>query len=142
MSKGQISFGFTIAEAVISFLLVMGIVSGVSIRSGDFIARETVDLQVERIDNAALALNSVPQGHVEIDLDAKNSYYFRYSDNNVSLNYSGVVKSKPMSSNLIGYDSVEGPRQFSEIQGELCLKKKIESDQEILEFKVEGCSNE
>lgn len=142
MKKGQISFSFTIIEAIISFLLVVGIVSGVATRSGDFIARETVDLQTERIDNAALALNSVPEGHVEINLEANQNYFFKYESGNVSLNYSGVIKEHPVSSDLVGYDSIQGPSEFTEISDNLCLKKTRESDQEILEFKVEGCSDE
>jgi hypothetical protein len=142
MKKGQISYSFTITEAVVSFLLVIGIVSGVAIRSGDFIARETVDLQAERIDNAALALTSIPEGHVEINLEAKNNYSFKYESGNVSLNYSGVVKEHPISSDLAGYDSIRAPSEFAEISSELCLKKIRDSNQEILEFNVEGCSDD
>lgn len=142
MRKGQISYPFTITEAIISFLLVMGIVTGVAIRSGDFIARETVDLQVERINNAALALTSVPEGHVEIDLEASNNYSFKYEDENLSLNYSGRVKEYPISSNLAGYDSIEAPSEFAEIDRRLCVRKVRDNSREILEFDVEGCSDE
>lgn len=142
MRKGQMSYSFTIIEAIVSFLLVIGIVSGVAIRSGDFIARETVDLQTERIDNAALALTSIPEGHVEISLDASQNYSFKYDSGNVSLNYSGVVKEHPISSDLAGYDSIRGPSEFAEISNKLCLRKVQDNNLEILEFKVEGCSDE
>ena len=142
MRKGQISYAFTITEAIISFLIVMGIVSGVAIRSGDFIARETVDLQVERINNAALALTSVPEGHVEINLEASNNYSFKYDNENLSLNYSGSVKKFPISTDLAGYDSIEGPSEFAEIESRLCVRKVRDDNQEILEFDVEGCSDE
>lgn len=142
MSKGQISVPLTITESVMTFLVILGLLSGVVIETGDFIAEKTVDLQVERINNAALALDSVSEGHLEIELDAKKSYYFRYSQGKISLNYSSKVKSLDFSDSLAQYDVVRGPNDFTKVDKNLCLKKLKEEENTVLEFKPEGCDNE
>lgn len=142
MRKGQISYPFTVTESILSFLLILGIINGVALRSGDFIARETVDLQTERIDNAALALSSVSEGHVEISFNAQKNYQFKYDQGNLTLNYSSVVKSHEFSSGLTTYDRIQAPSEFTEVKEELCIRKLQQKDQEILRFEMEGCSDE
>lgn len=140
MSKGQLSIPFTLIESVTTFIIIIGIVNGVAIRSGDFLARETVDLEIQRINNAALALNSVPEGYVEVGVEAQDTYEFKYNNGNLSLNYSNVVRSQEFPAEEAGYDEVKAPSSFTEIEDRfLCIRKSQEGDQEILEFEVGGC---
>lgn len=120
-------------------LSIFGILNGTATSTVDFVKEKTLGLQVDRVVNAAVSLNSLPRGYIELDLDR---YEFKLVNNNVTMRYNGKTDTKELRRTLTKYDSYEGPRDWKTINKSLCLRKKVDGENTILEFDTqEGCSS-
>ena len=75
MSKGQTSYPFTMAEAALTFLLVLGVAYGTQGFTEKFIKEELTDVQAERMRNSAMAVDSLPEGYIQINQDFSGYEY-------------------------------------------------------------------
>jgi len=131
--SGQAISTVTVIETFITTVLLLGIVTGAQFQSTDIIRKETLDVHVTRIENAALALTSVPTGHIEVPLN--RGYEFRYQSGEIYLRYQGEETSTRLNLLEGGYSDVDGPGSYTEVDGKICLVK----DGERLEFRPEEC---
>jgi hypothetical protein len=126
--KGQSTIPFTVIEAATTMLLILMIVYGNQAHTNDFVKQETLDLQADRVTNAALALNSVPEGFVEVDM---SGYQMKYEDSNITMKYNDKELASEIDQNMINYDNIQGPSDFKKVNGTVCLRK-TESNQLII----------
>lgn len=118
MSKGQTSYPFTMAEAALTFLLIMGVAYGTQDFTTQFVKEETTEAQVERVKNAAMAVDSLPEGHIEIDLDG---YEYKIDGGELKLSFRDTNESIDISES-VSVDNIEGADSYTELQG-LCISK-------------------
>jgi len=126
--KGQSTIPFTVIEAATTMLILLSVTYGTQVQTNEFVKSETLDLQVDRVTNAALALNSAPKGYIEVELDG---YGVKYEDRNITMNYSGSQASAEISEDMTNYESIDGPENFQDVNGVLCLRKPEENNLEI-----------
>jgi len=134
--KGQSTIPFTVIEAATTMLILLSITYGTQVETNEFVKSETLDLQVDRVTNAALALNSVPRGYIEVaDVDG---YGLKYDSGNITMNYSDSEATKALADEeLANYDGgIEGPSSFEKVEGKICLQKN-QDDKLIIE--AEAC---
>lgn len=105
-------------EAGLTFLLVIGVAYGSQGYTQQFIKEETADAQAQRVKNAAMAVDSLPRGYLELDL---TEYRFKVDNGNFSIgfrdaNHSVIIEEE------VSTNSIDGPDEFTEMDG-LCIKK-------------------
>lgn len=128
------------APAVISYMFVFVIITGVllgyNLDANKFLKKETLDLQSERIQNAALGLQSLPEGAVKMSL---TGYEFDIESREMILGYGDESVTTDLSI-LEGYSelkwSYSEPQKLDE---GLCIKKTKESGENILRFYKGDC---
>lgn len=136
MKKGLQVQPILMIEAFVTTLLVIAIMNGVIARSGDFIKHETLDLQADKVVNAALVLDSTPQGELTVPME---DYGFKYDGNKIYVSFDDSKTSRSLSLFDGSYDSVQGPPNFQLIDDHLLIRKtEGEDGEEILEFEVDG----
>lgn len=131
--KGQSTIPFTVIEAATTMLLILMIVYGNQAHTNDFIKQETLDLQVDRVTNAALALNSVPEGFVEVDM---SGYDMKYEGGNITMRYNEDEYTSEIDQDMINYYDIQGPSDFKQVNGTVCLRK---TEANHLEIAAEAC---
>ena len=119
-NKGQTTIPFTVIEAATTMLMILMIVYGNQAHTNDFVKQETLNLQVDRVTNAALALNSMHQGYVEIDM---SGYEFKYGNGNVTMRYNDKQYTSEIDQNMINYNDINGPSEFEQVNDTMCLRK-------------------
>ena len=138
-TKGQVSFPFTMIEASITFMIVLGVIFGTQSYVETFLKEETVDLQAERIANAALALDTYPEGYNELGITGYKFRVFQDGGNhNLTLKFRDKAHNQSLSS-LISADTVQGPSTLTDEIDKLCIRKSLESGNEILKFEPGAC---
>lgn len=137
-SKGISGVAILTIVALFVMGLAIGITQGTTTGSLDFTKAQSVSLQAERVTNAMLVMETVPEGHVELEM---NEYQVRYdqNDRNLSLNYSGKLGSNVIEEEMFNYDTIEGPATFQPINGSLCIQKEQESGNSVLTLNRTGC---
>lgn len=118
--KGQTTIPFTVIEAATTMLILLTLAYGTQAETNEFVKEETVSLQVDRVYNAALALNSMPRGYIEIPL---NGYGLKYDSSNITMNYSGERVTRTIENDVVNYENIDGPENFKRLNGSLCLRK-------------------
>ena len=120
------------------FVTVIGVAQGSIGGSLDFTKAQSVNLQAERVANAMLVMETVPEGYVALDM---SGYQLRYdqNDRNLSLNYSGKVGSKAINQGMITYDTIEAPNTFKPVKGTLCVQKEQRDQGSVLILNRSGC---
>ena len=131
LTKGQSTIPFTVIEGATTMLILLSIAYGTQVETNDFVKSETLDLQVDRVTNAALSLNSIPKGHIEVKMEG---YGLKYENGNITMNYSNSKVSKSIADDeLANYEGgIEGPSTFKTTEGNVCLSKTRE-DKLIIE---------
>ncbi|MFP4038547.1 MAG: hypothetical protein ACLFTA_02075 [Candidatus Nanohaloarchaea archaeon] len=132
--KAQTSYPFTMAEAGLTFLLIMGVAYGSQGFTQDFIKQEVADAQTDRVKNAAMAVDSLPQGHLELDLQ---DYEYRIDGEEFRLSYRDKNHSVDIRGSVTA-EQIIGPENYTEMEG-LCISKKPVSDEKALNFSSGGC---
>lgn len=104
----------------------------------DFTKAQSVNLQAERVTNAMLVMETVPEGHVALEM---SDYQLRYdqNDRNLSLNYSGEIGSNTIEEGMVNYNIVEGPTTFKPVNGTLCIQKEQRDAGSALVLNRSGC---
>lgn len=120
LRKGQSTIPFTVIEAATTMILILMIVYGNQAHTNDFVKQETLDLQLDRITNAALSLSSMPRGYVEVDM---SGYDMKYENDNITLRYNEEKYSAGIDEEMINYGSITGPSDFKQVNGSVCLRK-------------------
>lgn len=132
--------GVAILTIVALFILglTLSITQGSTEGSLDYTRAQTVSLQAERVSNAILVMETVPSGHVELEMD---EYQIRYdqNDRNLSLNYSGKLGSNVIEQDMVNYDTIKGPATFKPVNGSLCIQKEQDSGKSVLTLNRTGC---
>lgn len=116
-------------------MLLLGIILGSQFLTSDIVRKETLGVHVTRTENAALALSSVPNGYIEIPMNG--GYEFRWQDPQIYLRYQGEVESTTVNLLEGGYSDVDGPNEYTEVEGTMCLRKQGD----VLTFQTSPCSN-
>lgn len=130
--KGQVSYPFTMIEAVFTFILVMSVAVGSQTYTANFIAQETTDIRADRVENAALLLENYEGGSIEIDISSYDvkvegeEFYLRFEDEE------DLEEVRDLGG--IGYSNIDGPSSY-EAFNSICLGKNSDSEL-IIE---EGC---
>lgn len=134
-----------LAVLVISSLIIFGFIAPIlvdtSVSSLNFVKRELVDIQAQRVVNTAMVLESAPEGHIEMEL---KNYSIRYkpSQNNVTISYLGKTGWAVMEPWMTNYDTIDAPTskvKIDEAPYKLCLNKTIDSGTSKLTMDPEGC---
>lgn len=128
---------FTIVALALFGLMIL-VTTGSAGDSLNFTKAQSVNLQAERITNAMLVMETVPEGHIALEM---NDYQLRYdqNDRNLSLNYSGEIGSNTIEEGMVNYDVVEGPATFKPVNGTLCIQKEQRDAGSALVLNRSGC---
>lgn len=140
MRKGISGVAVLTIVAAFVMLLTMGIISGTASGSIDFTRQQSVNLQAERITNAMLVMETVPEGHMEMEM---RGYQIKYDDaqNNLSLNFSGQIGYNEVQPYMISYDNIIAPTNYEDINSSLCIQKEYQSGQSTLILNTTGCGS-
>jgi hypothetical protein len=128
MRRGQSTIPFTVIEAATTMLLILSLTYGTQVQTNSFVKEETLNLQVDRVTNAALALNSMPKGYLELKMAG---YGMKYEDSEVTMNYSGKRVTSEINESMTNYNSITGPSEFTKVNGTLCMRKTTGRSLEI-----------
>lgn len=131
-NKGQTSYPFTMAEAALTFLLVLGVAYGTQGFTEKFIKEELTGIQAERMRNSAMALDSLPEGYLQINQDF-SGYEYKVESGNLTVSFREKNESIDVASSVT-VDSIEGPDSFTEMNN-ICVQKNSNS----IEFRDGGC---
>lgn len=133
--KGQSTIPFTVIEAATTMLILLSLAYGTQAETNSFVKTETLDLQVDRVTNAALALNSVPKGFIEVKMEG---FGVKYNDSSseIVMNYSDTEASSRINESMTGYNDIQGPDSFTTVEESLCLRK---TELNYLEITVGEC---
>jgi len=97
---------------------------------------QAVDQQADRVENAAMALDSYPEGSIEVPI---KGYRFDYRSGEINISIADSFATRSVGQST-GYDQVQWkPGEPREVKSSLCLSKKASGGQELLEFEVGGC---
>lgn len=125
-------------SALAIFGLVVAVTQGSAGGSLDFTKAQSVNLQAERVTNAMMVMETVPEGHIALEM---SGYQLRYdqNDRNLSLNYSGEIGSNAIEDGMVNYNVVEGPTTFKPVNGTLCVQKEQRDAGSALVLNRSGC---
>ena len=139
VSKGLSGIAILTIVALSLLGLVIMVTQGSAGGSLDYTRAQTVSLQAERVTNAIMVMETVPEGHVQLEM---GQYQIRYdqNDRNLSLNYSGELGSNVIEPEMISYDTVNAPATFQPINGSLCIEKEQVGGNSVLTLNRTGCS--
>lgn len=132
MSKGQTSYPFTMAEAALTFLLVVGVAYGSQGFTETFIKEELTDIQAERMRNSAMALDSLPEGYIEINQDF-SGYEYKVEGGELTVSFREKNRTIDVAQNVT-VNSIQGPNSFTEME-DICVEKSSNT----IEFRQGGC---
>lgn len=120
-------------EAAFTFLIVISVVYGSQSYTEDFMRQETADAQADRIKNAALAVDSMPEGHLEVPIQ---DYEYKIEGNQLTIKFREEEQTVEL--NNINVDIINADSDFTELSG-LCIQKKYEEEDSIMEFRPGAC---
>lgn len=132
MSKGQTSYPFTMAEAALTFLLVVGVAYGTQDYTETFIKEELTDVQAERMRNSAMAVDSLPEGHLQINQDF-SGYEYKVEGGELTVSFREENKTIDVAES-VAVDNIDGPSSFTEMNN-ICVEKRSDT----IDFKEGGC---
>lgn len=132
MSKGQTSYPFTMAEAALTFLLVVGVAYGSQGFTETFIKEELTDIQAERMRNSAMALDSLPEGYIEINQDF-SGYEYKVEGGELTVSFREKNKTIDVAESVT-VNNIDGPDSFTEMEN-ICVEKSTAT----IEFRNGGC---
>ena len=138
ISKGISGAAVLTITALALFGLIVGVTQGSAGGTLEFTKAQSVGLQAERVTNAMLVMETVPEGHLALEM---KDYELRYdqNDRNLSLNFSGEIGSNDIGEGMVDYDVVEGPATFKPVNGTLCIQKEQRDAGAALVLNRSGC---
>lgn len=112
--KGKLEPVFLI-QSFFTAMLIIGIVTGIVGRTGQFVKQETVQVQAERAKNAALAVSAMQEGYVTVDI---SGYEFRYDDgeSNVYVKFRDKIANASVGLLEGSVADVQGPADFTMVE--------------------------
>lgn len=117
--KGVAGLPPIVIQGAFAALVILGILVGGSAAVNDFVKREALDINADRIATTALTMNSMENGSMEMDI---SEYDVKVEEDNISLRYLGEEAERRIEG-ATGYEELEGPIEWKTIQEEtLCLK--------------------
>ncbi|MFB6203553.1 MAG: hypothetical protein ABEK01_03610 [Candidatus Nanohaloarchaea archaeon] len=136
--KGQGSMPFTMIEAVVTFLILIGAIYTVQIDTTDYVKEETTKIQAQRLANAALVARSAPRTYMELEM---SNYLYRVKELS-SGNWRIIVKYQDTTGKAtiekdssgysdITYEETASNQDFTRIKKLLCLHKTVDGRLEI-----------
>lgn len=132
MIKAQTSYPFTMAEAALTFLLVVGVAYGSQDYTETFIKEELTEVQAERMRNAAMAVDSLPEGYLQINQDF-SGYEYKMVGGELTVSFREENKTIKIADS-VSVDNLDGPDSFTEMNN-ICIQKTSNK----IEFKDGGC---
>ncbi|MFB6158788.1 MAG: hypothetical protein ABEJ95_03955 [Candidatus Nanohalobium sp.] len=118
---------------MVNAVMILGVIIQGQGYTAQYLKEQTIDLQANRIKNAALALSTYPQGFIEIDL---KGYRFRNEGGgriNISYKETSREREIPQSTDFKGY---KGLKTQTLIEDTLCINH---SQGGFLRFKEGKC---
>lgn len=131
--KAQASYPFSMAEAGFTFLLLIGVIYGSQGYTETFMMEEAADAQADRIKNAAMALDSMPEGHLHIDI---SRYEYRIDNGELELVFRDANETVNLEKDLT-VERINGSKEFKELEG-LCMEKRAENQDRVIDFTSKG----
>lgn len=131
MRKGLSTSVFAVILTAFSSLIILGVVFGFAGQATAFVKKETVDVQSTQITAAALALDSMPQGDTQVEMEG---YSYRYSEGAIEVKYGESTGKSDASYLAKAYDTIKAPREFEKTTGSLLISKTWEDGEEVLEI--------
>jgi hypothetical protein len=138
MAKGNlIRDGLLAFLAFFTFLLLIGGTSFAQGDVGNFLAGESAQLKAQRIANAAMALSSIPSGHIKIEM---TSYKVKIDggNNEIAVKKADKERTVALSDELLDYESYRGPTSYTATEGAVCIRKSKSGGDEVLHLEP-GC---
>lgn len=129
MSKGQASYPFTMVEAIFTFILLMSVAYGAQEYTADYLKEETADLRADRIQNAAVILQTYESGEIELGV---HDYEVEIEGQDLILIFDDAREERDLGE--AGFDNINGPSDPEEFSS-VCLEKNFENELTI----SEGC---
>lgn len=128
-----------VATAIIVLVPVFASIIGLAMLTGSVgetlsvTKKKTIGIHADRVVNTALALQSMPEGYIELDM---KDYWFRLENQKLWLKYGDKEVERRLQK--ASYDSYNGPDEYTAINSSLCLRKKIDNDLEKM-YLSDGC---
>lgn len=107
------------AEAALTFLLVLSVAYGGQQVTSGFIKEETIDLHADRVQDLTTSLDNIHEGHTEFEME---NYEVKTEGMTFSLRYQDVVETRTIESET-SYQDLEGPTEYEEIDT-ACIGKQ------------------
>lgn len=136
--KGQASYPFSMIEAGFTFLILISVIFGAQSYIEDFMREETADVHADRIKNAAMAVDTLHQGHIKVPVTIDESgYEYRIESGNVTVRFGEVEESVEVLSQ-VSSTQLEGPSEYEEFS-DLCISKEESDEDFVLAFDPGEC---
>ncbi len=135
--KGIVEIGPEVIAYSFITIAIIAVLLGYKFQSDSFLRQQTLELQSERIENAAMGLDSMDQGSIGISLPG---YRFHVRQGEMVLGYTDENATQTLA-DIKGFSSYRWsyPEPQKLEQG-LCLQKIHDSGQEVLRFEKGVCS--
>lgn len=132
--KAQASYPFSMMEAGFTFLLLIGVIYGSQSYTETFMMEETADAQADRIKNAAMAVDSLPEGHLEISI---SNFEYKIEDGQLELAFRSANEIVNLERDLT-VSQINGSEEFEALEG-LCIEKRSDGQDKIMDFTSGDC---
>lgn len=109
-------------EAGLTFLLIMSVAYGTQVYTSDFIMEETIDLQADRFQDTATALDNLPEGQATVNM---RGYEFMTDGMEMSFRYEDTVENRTIEAQT-SYGVLEGPSSYEDFDV-ACIEKTGET---------------
>lgn len=117
--KGVSGLPPIVIQGAFAALVILGILVGGSAAVNDFVKKEALDINADRIATTALTMNSMENGSTEIDI---SKYDVKVEEGNITLRYRGEKAERKLEDST-GFEELQGPKEWITIDEEvLCLK--------------------
>lgn len=130
--KGVAGLPPIVIHGAFAALLILGILVGGTGAVNDFVKKQALDINADRISTTALSLNSADNASLDMQI---SDYEIRTRQGNVSLRFGGETAERRIEERT-GHSELEGPGEWTRIdEDNICLK----STEEAFNISIGGC---
>lgn len=130
--KGVAGLPPIVIHGAVAALLILGILVGGTGAVNDFVKKQALDINADRISTTALSMNPAENTSLEMQI---SEYEFRVQEGNVTLRFGGETAERRIEE-ATGHSELEGPGEWTKIDEEsICLK----STEEKFNISTGGC---
>ena len=131
--KGVAGLPPIVIQGAFAALVILGILVGSTGAVNDFVKKQALEINADRIETTALSMNSMQNSSMEMDLA---EYEIRKEKRNISLRYRDEEAERRIEGET-GFEKLEGPDEWTKVEeGAICLKSKSD---EIFNVSAGAC---